>query len=426
MNLLVNRDGRHMGPYSFDQACHLLAEGKLHSWDLCWPDGAREWVTLDTVPGLSDKSFALREQRRAEVLAAAQSAAQTGPSSPNPQFVAEPTNAGPSADASAEQPPETPSRNWMRVVVWSSLVGVILASAFVWMNYLNTKILIENLVHREDNLTYLKEENKPFTGTAFAYFTDGTPWEELNFANGQREGSRTIWHINGKVALQETYTAGVLQSAVSFDFNGLQNRENYENGDGTIMLYWNTSGLRAQELKYQNHLLVKRTMWAQDGSLLGVIPPEEPTELPPNLQVPPPETIAPVTLPPTNPTPTTNNTPPTTNNTPPTTNKPFTIPVAPVIDTTPDPNKKGRLKVWIQGKPQAAFVRVDVDRRIDLIFLNSTTNAILKEFGYPDQTTGNWWSYGNMTVRNIELAGTSKNVHFLIFNGRVVKVQCNK
>ena len=414
MNLLVNRDGRHMGPYSFDQACHLLAEGKLHSWDLCWPDGAREWVTLDTVPGLSDKSFALREQRRAEVLAATQSAAQTGPSSPNPQFVAEPTNAAPSADASAEQPPETPSRNWMRVVVWSSLVGVILASAFVWMNYLNTKILIENLVHREDNLTYLKEENKPFTGTAFAYFTDGTPWEELNFANGQREGSRTIWHINGKVALQETYTAGVLQSAVSFDFNGLQNRENYENGDGTIMLYWNTSGLRAQELKYQNHLLVKRTMWAQDGSLLGVIPPEEPTELPPNLQVPPPETIAPVTL------------PPTTNNTPPTTNKPFTIPVAPVIDTTPDPNKKGRLKVWIQGKPQAAFVRVDVDRRIDLIFLNSTTNAILKEFGYPDQTTGNWWSYGNMTVRNIELAGTSKNVHFLIFNGRVVKVQCNK
>jgi hypothetical protein len=404
MNLLVNRDGRHMGPYSFDQACHLLVEGKLHSWDLCWPDGAREWVTLDTVPGLSDKSFALREQRRAEVLAAA----QTGPSSPNPQFVAEPADAAPSADASAKQPPETPSRNWMRVVVWSSLVGVILASAFVWMNYLNTKILIENLVHREDNLTYVKEENEPFNGTAFAYFKDGTPWEELNFSNGQREGSRTIWHINGKVALQETYTAGVLQSAVSFDFNGLQNQESYENGDGTVMLYWNTSGLRAQELKYRNHQLVKRTMWAQDGSLLAVIPPEEPTELPPNLQVPPPETIAPVTPPPT------------------TTNQPFTIPVVPVIDTTPDPNKKGRLKVWIQGKPQAAFVRVEVDRRIDLIFQNTTTNVIIREFGYPDQTTGNWWSYGNMTVRNIELAGTSKKVHFLIFNGRVVKVQCTK
>ena len=59
MQLLVNRDGRHLGPYSFDQACQLLAEGKLHSWDLCWPDGAREWVTLDTVPGINDKAFAL-------------------------------------------------------------------------------------------------------------------------------------------------------------------------------------------------------------------------------------------------------------------------------------------------------------------------------------------------------------------------------
>jgi hypothetical protein len=413
MNLLVNRDGRHMGPYSFDQACQLLAEGKLHSWDLCWPDGYREWVTLDTVPGMSDKSFALREQRRAEALAAAQAASLAGPSSPNPQFVAEPKGAAQPAVVAAEQLGAATSRNWMRVVVWSSLVVVILASVFVWMKFLNTKTLIENLVHREDNLTYVKVENEPFTGTAYAYFMDGTPWEELNFENGQREGSRTIWHINGKVALQETYFAGVLQKAVSFDFNGLQDRENYENGYGTIMLYWNTSGLRAQELKYQNHVLVKRTMWAQDGSLLAVIPPEETTELPPGMGATlPPEAIAPVTPPPTQPT------------TP--TNEPFTIPVVPAIDTTPDHNKRGRLKKWVQGNTESTLSRIAVDRRIDLIFQNSTTNTLLKEFGYPDQITGNWWSYGNMIVRNIELGGTSKNVHFLVFNSRVMKIQCTK
>ena len=416
MNLLVNRDGRHMGPYSFDQACQLLAEGKLHSWDLCWPDGSREWVTLDAVPGVSDKSFALREQRRAEALASTQASAQDGPSSPNPQFVAQPEGAAQPKEAAAEQPRVAPNRNWMRVVVWSSLVVVILTSVFVWMNFLNTKTLIENLVHRQDNLTYVKVENEPFTGTAYAYFMDGTPWEELNFENGRREGSRTIWHINGKVALQETYSAGVLQSAVSFDFNGLQNRENYENGDGTIMLYWNTSGLRAQELKYQNHVLVKRTMWGQDGSLLAVIPPEVSNELPPGMGATlPPETVAPVTPPPTQPP------PPTT-----TTHQPFTIPVTPVIDTKPDPQKQGRLKVWNQGNTEATLTRVAVDRRIDLIFQNSPTNTILKEFGYPDQITGNWWSYGGMIVRNIEAGGTSKNVHFLVFNGRVVKVQCNK
>mgnify|MGYP002529748462 CR=1 FL=1 len=137
----------------------------------------------------------------------------------------------------------------MRVAVWTSLVIVIAISVFVWMEFLSGKTLIQDLERRADNMTYAKGENEPFTGTAYAYFMDGTPWEELNFENGQREGSRTIWHINGKVALQETYFAGVLQKAVSFDFNGLQDRENYENGDGTIMLYWNTSGLRPPALK---------------------------------------------------------------------------------------------------------------------------------------------------------------------------------
>ena len=70
LHILVNRDGRHLGPYTYDQACQLLAEGKLHAWDIAWPDGSREWVTLDQIDGLADRAFALREQRRAEAAAA--------------------------------------------------------------------------------------------------------------------------------------------------------------------------------------------------------------------------------------------------------------------------------------------------------------------------------------------------------------------
>ena len=71
LHILVNRDGRHLGPYTYDQACQLLAEGKLHTWDIAWPDGSREWVTLDQIDGLADRAFALREQRQAEAAAAA-------------------------------------------------------------------------------------------------------------------------------------------------------------------------------------------------------------------------------------------------------------------------------------------------------------------------------------------------------------------
>ena len=42
MNILINRDGHHMGPFTHDQACHMLAEGKLQTWDLCWRDGGRD------------------------------------------------------------------------------------------------------------------------------------------------------------------------------------------------------------------------------------------------------------------------------------------------------------------------------------------------------------------------------------------------
>ena len=58
-----------MGPFTHDQACHMLAEGKLQSWDLCWRDGARDWIALDQIPGVTEKSGALREQRRAEAIA---------------------------------------------------------------------------------------------------------------------------------------------------------------------------------------------------------------------------------------------------------------------------------------------------------------------------------------------------------------------
>ena len=76
-----------MGPYSLDQACQMLVEGKLHTWDLCWPDGAREWIALDSIPTIADKAIAIRDQRRAEALASAQAAASTSPNAPNPQFV---------------------------------------------------------------------------------------------------------------------------------------------------------------------------------------------------------------------------------------------------------------------------------------------------------------------------------------------------
>ena len=396
MKLLVNRDGHHLGPYSLDQACQMLAEGKLHSWDLCWPDGTREWVTLDSIQGVTDKAFALREQRRAESIASAHAASSTDPNLPNPQFV------GPQSDdpAQADKPQGS---NWMRVAVWSSLVIVIAISVFVWIEFLSGKTLIQDLERRADNMTYAKGENEPFSGTAYGYFIDDTLWEKVNYNDGVREGPRTIWHINGNVALQETYTSGFLQTAASFDFNGAQT-DNFENGNGAIMLYWNDTGIRSQSLIYKNHVIVKRTIWDREGLLLSVIPPE----LPPNVVITPSTTVDLVL-------------PTITNSTLPT-NQVFTITNRPAIDTTPNPDMIGRTRTWVMGNLEVTSSRVAVDKRIDLIYRNKPTNLLIKVFGYPDQAISNWWSYGDMKVKNIQEGGYFSKVHFQIYNGHVYRV----
>ncbi len=398
MQLLVNRDGRHLGPYSIDQACQMLAVGKLHSWDLCWPDGAGKWVTLDSIEGVTDKAFALREQRRAESIAKVQSASSTDPSFPTPQFV------GPQLNENA-QTTQSQGVNWMRTGIWLALAGVIAISVFVWVKFASDKTLIQKLERRTDNMTYERGSNTPFNGTAYSYFVDDTLWEKVDYVNGVREGARTVWHINGNVALQEDYSNGFLQSAASFDFNGART-DSFENGNGTIMLYWNDTGIRSQELVYKNRIIVKRTIWDREGLLLSVIPPE----LPPNIAINP--------VPPT----ITNSVLPTITNSVLPTNQVITITNKPTIDTTPNPEIFGRTRVWVMGDPNVSSSRVAIDKRIDLIYINKPTNVLIKVFGYPDQASTNWWSYGEMKVKNIQAGGYFKNVHFQIYNGRVYRV----
>lgn len=403
MHLLVNRDGRHLGPYSFDQACKLLAEGKLHTWDLCWPDGAREWVTLDTIEGLADKAFALREQRRAEALAAANPTA--GPSTPNPQFI---TNPASGHSAATEQ--ESQSNSWMRLIAWSSLTLILLISGIVWIKFLNPDVMISDLERRVDNLTYERGENVPFTGTASAYFRDDSVWEKIQFTDGLREGTRTVWHINGNVALNEEYRAGDLISAESFDFQGVKTGAMI-NGEGQIILYYNDIGVREQELVYVDGRITNRKVWERDGNLLVDHSLQE--SLPEFSNVPPPAPPPVV---------------PTTNSAP--TNQVFTITNQPAANPmAPDEDMYGRTRQWLVGDPNSNDSRIHIDRRLDIIYRGKNTNTVIEVFGYPDKITprpghGEWWTYGKMNIKNILEGGHFPYAHFFInTNGTVVVIQ---
>ena len=376
MNILVNRDGTHLGPYTYDQACQLLAEGKLQAWDIAWPDGGREWVTLDQIDGLAERAFALRKQRHSESMARTMG----GDTRPNAQFIA------------AAKKVRTPKRNWRRVWIWSIMTAVLGLSLFIWTQKFNKKILIENLERKEDTRMYFEGNEKPFSGNAYAYFNDGSLWERVRYNVGVRHGKRTIWHINGNLALKEHYYNGTLKTAFSYDFNGKISGQ-YQEGSGTITLYWNESGIRAQEQVHAGGDIVKHTIWSRDGQLLSVIPPPEQTS----------QSITQTNqLPSTLPTNTAS------------TNNPVAIPgLVPA-----------RAKVWSIGGARTPTIRENVEKRIDLVYANKFYTKIIEDFGNPDEIIENRiYAYQNMKVHYFRDDSLRTQVRFHFTNGKVTHTE---
>ena len=373
MNILVNRDGNHLGPYTYDQASQLLSDGKLQAWDIAWPDGGREWVTLDQIDGLTERAFALRRQRLAE----GTTGSSAGPSAPNAQFIA------------ARQNIQAPRRNWRRVWVWSIMALTLFVSLFIWTQKFNNRILMDDLERHFDNRTYLEGEDKPFDGTAYAHFNDGSIWEKTRFEDGVRHGERTLWHWNGNFALKEKYFNGKLEQSTSFDFNGKPSGH-YLNGKGTLVLYWKGNGVRAQEQVYDMGKVVKRTIWNREGQLLSVIPP-------------PIQTPGPIY----------------------TTNQAVKITNSPVINTQtnqiPIPGLlPARGKLWLIGNPGVPTPREDIDKRIDLIYANKFYTNIIQEFGKPDEILQNKiYVYWNMRVKHLTKDVEQSQVLFHFVNGYV-------
>ena len=416
MHILINRDGHHMGPFTHDQACHMLAEGKLQAWDLCWQNGSRDWITLDKIPGVSEKTDALRQQRRAEAIAAAKAAAEGGPAQPNPQFVATP-GSGNTHTYDPGPVPQSP-RNWMRIGVWTGVVVTLITALVVWMFFLNEDVLIENIERRADNLTYVKGEIIPYTGVVYQYFDDDSLWETVNYIEGLREGERTVWHINGTVALNETYQSGHLIIAASFNFQGVPSG-NYESGRGKLTLYFNHSGTRNEELEYEGGQISKRTIWDHNGNLIAMIPPT----LPPNMAEYTGPTLPGASLPgatePVAPAPVTPTItiPPvaTTNALPTNTN------VVVVNPKIPDPNSRGRLTEWRYSVDNRATAR-NIRNRIDLLYLGKQYTAVYEFFGWPDEDRGADWVYKGLTVKNISSGGYFSRITFRYRNGTVIKI----
>jgi membrane protein YdbS with pleckstrin-like domain len=62
MPLLINKDGKQLGPYSMEEARALVLSGQLDADDWAWPDGAKDWIALKDVPGFAASGGAARQK----------------------------------------------------------------------------------------------------------------------------------------------------------------------------------------------------------------------------------------------------------------------------------------------------------------------------------------------------------------------------
>jgi membrane protein YdbS with pleckstrin-like domain len=53
MSIIINKDGKQLGPYSLEEARALVLSGKIDADDWAWPDSATEWIQLKDVPGFA-------------------------------------------------------------------------------------------------------------------------------------------------------------------------------------------------------------------------------------------------------------------------------------------------------------------------------------------------------------------------------------
>jgi membrane protein YdbS with pleckstrin-like domain len=134
MSLLINKDGKQLGPFSLDDARAQVLAGKLSPLDWAWPDGGNDWIPLKDVPG-----FTLAEKPAPLPAAAVAAAAATTAAS------------APAANIAAEERElwsGHPSQilNLSIYIFWGLLVAVTAAVVFVFVSDVANPLLWNGII----------------------------------------------------------------------------------------------------------------------------------------------------------------------------------------------------------------------------------------------------------------------------------------
>ncbi|MDC0157945.1 hypothetical protein OAK38_09295 [Verrucomicrobia bacterium] len=103
-----------------------------------------------------------------------------------------------------------------------------------------------------NGVTYLPNEETPFTGRAESFYENGQKKEERNYKDGKWDGFYTVWYRNGQKEEESNWRDGKLMFAFVWKPNGEKCPvTNVKDGNG-VLVWYNDDGTERGRHTYKD------------------------------------------------------------------------------------------------------------------------------------------------------------------------------
>ena len=132
------------------------------------------------------------------------------------------------------------------------------------------KVLMHELEDR-GGVAYLPKADKPFTGSVYAYFSDGkTVYLKSDFVDGKQHGEYVEYFQDGQISYKYNFKDGIEDGEwVWYNKNGsVQKKENYKDGQlhGEWITYFDNGQIRVKGQYENGEEVGEWFQWDEEGN----------------------------------------------------------------------------------------------------------------------------------------------------------------
>ncbi len=150
-------------------------------------------------------------------------------------------------------------------------VLVVLAAILVVAGCGKQKVVDESKLVERGGLKYEVNSEKPFTGKAVEYWSNGQKKSEDEYQDGKENGKGIAWFENGQKLVEMELRDGVKNGKEICWYENGQKCQEAEYRDGKAngkVIIWSKNGQKMSESEWRDGTEVSRIEWDTNGNLI--------------------------------------------------------------------------------------------------------------------------------------------------------------